>query len=306
MLPVELRQANQLFRRHLQSERQLSPNTISGYQRDINRFIDWCDTENLPTPADLDSQHIRSALGQLHRKGMGGKSLQRWLSSVRTFLDFCIRNRWSTNNPARGISAPKAVRKLPKTLDADQVSQLVEIEVRDWISARDRAILELFYSSGLRLSELTGLEIPQMDLRDQSIRVTGKGSKTRTLPIGTHALTAIREWLTYRRDIANDGENAVFVSKTGRRMSNRSVQQRIEKYSLAQGLPEKVHPHMLRHSFASHLLESSGDLRAVQELLGHANISTTQVYTHLDFQHLSRVYDKAHPRAKKRTESSDS
>ena len=219
---------------------------------------------------------------------------RRW----RSFYKFRSREG-EHHNPAIGIQAPKSEKKLPKALDIDNTQQLLSLEGSDWLSIRDRAILELFYSSGLRLSELVDLNLNDIDLPQALITVTGKGNKTRTLPVGSFAIKAIESWINIRCDL-NPDHSAVFLSKQGKRLSQRSVQLRLKKYSLQQGISQHVHPHMLRHSFASHMLESSGDLRAVQELLGHANISTTQIYTHLDFQHLAKVYDKAHPRANRK------
>ena len=288
------------FERYLRSERQLSQHTLSNYLRDLGKLAAYCQEQQLSALKQIQPHHIRTCLGSLHRKGLSGSSLQRWLSSLRTFFNFCIAQYRLTNNPAQGISAPKSPRKLPKTLDADQAQQFLEVESDDWLDCRDRAIVELFYSSGLRLSELTGLNLNSIDLRDRSLRVIGKGNKERQLPIGRHALEALQQWLKLRDQVNTTDPEALFISKRGNRIAARTVQQRLQQLSLRQGMMGKVHPHMLRHSFASHLLESSGDLRAVQELLGHANISTTQVYTHLDFQHLAKVYDQAHPRAQKK------
>jgi integrase/recombinase XerC len=201
------------------------------------------------------------------------------------------------NNPAEGIVAPKSARKLPKVLDADQTGQLVEIKEQDDLALRDKAMLELIYSSGLRLAELIGINMDDIDFTDRIITVIGKGKKMRSVPVGRHAIKAIQDWLNIRQTMVNQDEVALFISNRGKRISPRSVQERLKQWAIKQGLPSHVHPHMLRHSFASHMLESSGDLRAVQELLRHADISTTQVYTHLDFQHLAQVYDKSHPRA---------
>jgi len=287
------------FRDHLAIERNLSPHTVSSYLRDCRKFARWCQSRNLEQLENIDSQHVRQCLASLHRQGLKGRSLQRWLSAMRTFMNFCLRNGWIRCNPVPGIQAPKAPRKLPNTLDVDQASQFVSIEGDTWLLVRDRAMLELLYSSGLRLSELAGLNLGDLDLADRSVTVTGKGRKTRTVPVGQQAVDALQIWLHRRRELAGSHEKAVFVSTRGGRLSRRAIQSRLSHHSLSQGMPEPVHPHMLRHSFASHMLESSGDLRAVQELLGHANLSTTQIYTHLDFQHLARVYDLAHPRAKK-------
>ena len=292
---VALPEAIDRFIEHLRSERYLSPHTLTNYRRDLHRLAASCpDTTSLEK---IDPLAIRTQLAALHRSGLSGTSLQRWLSALRTFFNFAIQNGWVKYNPANGIKAPKSPRKLPKTLDVDAVGQLMDSQGTSWIDVRDRAMIELIYSSGLRLSELTNVDIQSIDLHDASIEVTGKGNKTRVLPVGTQAITAIRTWLKVRNELAKEGEAALFVSQRGSRLSNRSVQMRLAELGVRQGSNQRLHPHMLRHSFASHILESSGDLRAVQELLGHANLSTTQVYTHLDFQHLASVYDKAHPRA---------
>ncbi len=288
------------FEQHLRTERRLSSHTVQSYYRDLNKLIGWCEQQKIDHPDQLDSQHIRQCMATLHRTGLGGRSLQRWLSSLRTFFNYGLKHRWVKANPANGISAPKSPKKLPKTLDVDQVNQFVSLSGDSWIECRDHAIVELLYSSGLRLSELAGLNLTDIDLREAIITVTGKGNKTRQLPVGKQAIAAIKTWLKSRREVAGTAQTALFLSQRGNRLSPRSIQGRLEQLSIKQGMPGKVHPHMLRHSFASHLLESSGDLRAVQELLGHANISTTQIYTHLDFQHLAKVYDKAHPRAQKK------
>ena len=249
----------------------------------------------------LDGQQLRGFVAWRHRNGIGGRSLQRNLSAVRAFYRYLIKLNHVEHNPTVGIITPKSPRKLPKVLDVDQTVQLVEIQDTDPLAVRDKAMLELIYSSGLRLSELTGLNLGDIDFADQLITVIGKGNKTRTLPIGKYAHAALQIWLTQRKLFVQDEETALFVSQRGRRISQRSVQQRLKEWAIKQGLPNHVHPHMLRHSFASHILESSGDLRAIQELLGHADISTTQVYTHLDFQHLAQIYDKTHPRAHRKS-----
>lgn len=284
------------FLSHLKNTRQLSGHTVSGYQRELTRFAEYCQQQQINSPQQVHTAHIRQWIALLHRQGLAGTSLQRTLSALRSFYKYCNRYFGDKHNPAVGVQAPKSPRKLPKALDTDRMQQLLSIEGDDWITLRDRAILELFYSSGLRLSELVNLDIVDIDLHDASLSTTGKGRKTRHLPIGRFAVKALREWLQVRDD-GKPENNAVFISKPGRRINPRSVQARLKKYSQQQGLGQNVHPHMLRHSFASHMLESSGDLRAVQELLGHVNISTTQIYTHLDFQHLAKVYDAAHPRA---------
>ncbi len=290
------------FEQYLQYEKQYSPHTLSAYKRDLAQFNQWL-KETDPDCKEIlkaDNLHIRNWVATLHRQGMGGKTLQRKLSSLRSFYQFSIRRNHLKNNPAVDISAPKTGRKLPDTLDADTLTQLLEIPGDSILAIRDRAIMELFYSSGLRLSELVNLDLESIDLSENILSALGKGNKTRILPIGRKASEAIQSWIKKRNDLAKLEENALFVSNRGTRISTRSVQQRLNFWRKKQGLEQHIHPHKLRHSFASHILESSGDLRAVQELLGHADISTTQIYTHLDFQHLANVYDKAHPRARKK------
>jgi integrase/recombinase XerC len=278
----------------------LSLQTRKAYQRDLGNFREYCETRNVESWRDIDGHQIRGFVTQRHRQGIGGRSLQRNLSAIRSFYRYLIKINAASNNPAQGIVTPKTAKKLPNTLDVDQSTQLVEIKGDDILSLRDKAIFELMYSCGLRLSELVSLNLSNIDLGDAVITVTGKGNKTRMLPVGQHALQALQIWLKQRVILADNDETALFVSKRGSRISQRSIQQRLRHWSKKQGLGTHVHPHMLRHSFATHMLESSGDLRAVQELLGHADISTTQVYTHLDFQHLAKVYDQAHPRAQKK------
>lgn len=293
------------FATYMRSEKQFSPHTQSSYLRDIEKFQRLCAEQKYADLHEVDARLIRSAVAQLHRQGLGGKSLQRWLSSLRRFFHYCIRYNWMKINPADGIAAPKSPKKLPKTLDVDQTSQFVEVTGDDFVNKRDRALVELIYSSGLRLAEVTSLNLSDIDWSDASLVVTGKGNKTRSLPIGTHAMSALKNWLEARAALAEPSEPALFISNRGTRISHRAVQLRLQQLSQQQGMDTHVHPHMLRHSFASHMLESSGDLRLVQELLGHANISTTQIYTHLDFQHLAKVYDKAHPRAGRKTRDTD-
>ncbi len=302
---ITLPQALADFEQHMRSERQLSAHTVSNYLRDLNKLAGWCDEHSIEQMGQLQGHHIRQLLAQLHHRGLGGRSLQRWLSSLRTFFRYGLKRNWLKADPTSGIQAPKSPRKLPKTLDVDQVSQFLSLKGGSWLDCRDHAIIELLYSSGLRLAELVTLNIGDLDLKDRTMTVTGKGNKTRQLPIGSHAAEAVGIWLTRRDEVAagNIDPQALFLSQRGRRISPRTIQERMKQLSLRQGMHGKVHPHMLRHSFASHLLESSGDLRAVQELLGHANISTTQIYTHLDFQHLAKVYDKAHPRAQRKPET---
>lgn len=283
----------------LNYERGLSPLTRENYARDIRQLIALSDGTTLNT---LQNTHIRRYIASLHSKGLGGKSIARMLSSWRGFFDFLVQRHQYINNPVIGLRAPKSAKALPKALSIEQTIQLVDIKDNDILSIRDHAILELFYSSGLRLSEVVNLNIDQLDFSEGTVTVTGKGNKTRIVPLGNHAITAIQTWFKLRTNllINNPDEKATFISKQGKRISARNIQYRLQAWSIKQGVNSSVHPHMLRHSFASHVLQSSGDLRAVQEMLGHTNISTTQIYTHLDYQHLTKVYDTAHPRAKKK------
>jgi integrase/recombinase XerC len=283
----------------LNFERGLSPLTRENYARDITQLIQLADSTDLK---NLQVNHIRRFIASLHSKGLGGKSIARMLSSWRGFFDFLVHRKNYTHNPVIGLKAPKSAKSLPQALSIEQAVKLVDIRDDDVLSIRDHAILELFYSSGLRLSELVNLNMDALDFSEGTVVVTGKGNKTRIVPIGEHAMSAIKKWLDSRAQILihNPSEKAVFIGLQGRRISARNIQYRLKAWSIKQGINSSVHPHMLRHSFASHVLQSSQDLRAVQEMLGHANISTTQVYTHLDYQHLTKVYDQAHPRAKKK------
>lgn len=284
----------------LKSLLHLSAHTRVAYQRDLEHFRDYCESKGVEKWSEMDGRQMRGFVTHRHRQGLGGRSLQRNLSAIRAFYRYLLKTGVAKSNPAQGIVTPKTAKKLPNTLDVDQSAQLVEIQSDDILSVRDRAILELMYSCGLRLSELVKLDLNSIDYADAMLTVTGKGNKTRMIPVGRQALAALKLWVKNRTVLAAQNENALFVSRRGSRISPRSVQQRLRHWSVKQGLDTHVHPHMLRHSFATHILESSSDLRAVQDLLGHADISTTQVYTHLDFQHLAQVYDKAHPRAQKK------
>jgi integrase/recombinase XerC len=288
------------FLQRLKAERRLSPHTVMAYQRDLNALLGFCERERIESFAALDSYQVRRFAAESHRRGSNARSVARRLSAVRTFLNYLVEIGTLKSNTAVHVQAPKPSRRLPATLDADQVASLLAIDGDEPLVVRDRAILELFYSSGLRLAELVGLNLGDVDADDRTVRVTGKGSKTRIVPVGRQAVAALAVWLKARRGLAPHGEPALFVSRNGGRISHRAVQERVNHWARRQGAVTGVHPHMLRHSFATHLLESSGDLRAVQEMLGHASLSTTQVYTHLDFQHLAHVYDQTHPRAKKR------
>ncbi len=292
------------FHRYLTYERALSSHTVTNYLRDLQKFSLWASGHNVLSLSDIDNAHIRHCLTDLHKDGLGGASLQRWLSSLRAFFRHAMRNQWLSRDPSVGISAPKRARKLPKVLDVDQADQFMSVPGDNWLAHRDRAMVELLYSSGLRLAELAGLNIDNLDFPDQTVTVLGKGNKKRMLPIGSQALLRLQEWLIVRLDKPGkkmkSDQTALFLSQQGRRLSHRAIQQRLALLSSKQGIGDRINPHMLRHSFASHMLESSGDLRAVQELLGHANLSTTQIYTHLDFQHLAKIYDSAHPRASRK------
>jgi integrase/recombinase XerC len=292
------------FLQRLKTERRCSPHTVSAYQRDLNALLAFCARERVDDLKALDSFAVRRFAAESHRKGLSPRSIARRLSAVRTFLAYLVEIGALRANAAVHVQAPKPSRRLPATLDADQVASLLAINGDDPLTLRDRAILELFYSSGLRLAELVSLDLGAVDFADRTVRVTGKGNKSRIVPVGRFALDALREWLAVRAGFnpRGSGEQALFLGKSGVRLSPRTVQNRVRRRGQLQGTPIGVHPHMLRHSFATHLLESSGNLRAVQELLGHASLSTTQIYTHLDFQHLAHAYDLAHPRARRREE----
>lgn len=261
------------------------------------RFLTDCQCAHW---SQLSIKQARRYPAQLRKIGLAGSSIQRMLSAARSFYRFLIKNGEATNNPFESVSAPKHPKKLPATLSVDEISGLLADHDGSADELRDRAILELLYSSGLRLSELSQLNVDGVDLSQAEVRVVGKGNKERLVPVGSKAVEAISEWLRHRDQLARENESALFVSQRGTRISNRGIQYRIDRWAQKKGLGRRLHPHMLRHSFASHVLESSGDLRSVQEMLGHSDISTTQIYTHLDFQHLSEVYDKAHPRAKQK------
>ncbi len=285
------------FLAQLRQERRLSRHTADAYARDVRALLELAGTTPL---AELQIHQIRRFVAQLHGRGLGGKSLARLLSAWRGFFKYLARDHGFSLNPCAGVRAPKSPKSLPKALSPDEATRLVSFAGDDKLAVRDRAIFEMFYSSGLRLSELTSLKSGDVNYSDATVRVTGKGNKTRVVPVGSHALQALKTWMTVRDSLVKQDEAALFVSQNGGAITPRAIQQRLKTWSIKQGLPGNVHPHMLRHSFASHVLQSSGDLRAVQEMLGHASISTTQVYTHLDFQYLAKVYDQAHPRAKRK------
>ncbi|KPL48257.1 recombinase XerC [Xanthomonas axonopodis] len=295
------------FLTYLQVARQVSAHTLDAYRRDLAALVAWAaeqktddGTQDAAVPGDtaqFDSAHLRQFVAAEHRRGLSPKSLQRRLSACRSYYAWLLKHGRISASPAAALRAPKAPRKLPQVLDADEAVRLVEVPTDAPLGLRDRALLEVFYSSGLRLSELCALRWRDLDLDSGLVMVLGKGSKQRLVPVGSHAIAALREW---RRDNGASADTHVFPGRAGGAISQRAVQIRIKQLAVRQGMFKDVHPHMLRHSFASHILESSGDLRGVQELLGHSDIATTQIYTHLDFQHLAKVYDAAHPRARRK------
>lgn len=290
----------QRFEAHLRDERRLSALTVENYLRDLRSIAAYCDDQGIGSWKQLSAAQVRGWAAQLHRRGLSGRSIQRSLSALRSFCRHLIDQRVLQHNPATDVRAPKSPRRLPHSLDADHLQSLLDAPAGDWLSQRDLAVMELMYSSGLRLAELVRLDLTDVDLRTAEARVLGKGSKTRIVPVGRKALEALRAWLPVRAQHCAAAQQALFVNRRGGRLSARGVQQRLRNHALKTGFGARLHPHALRHSFATHVLESSGDLRAVQELLGHANLSTTQIYTHLDFQRLAQVYDQAHPRARRR------
>jgi integrase/recombinase XerC len=293
------------FLSHLNIERRLSTHTVAAYRHDLLTLAGFCEGRKVQRWSALNNFQVRAFAAAEHAGGIAPRSIQRRLSAVRSFYEYLMREGHAKNNTALEVRAPKSKKRLPATLDADQMARLLDFRASDSLSARDKAMMELFYSSGLRLSELVGLQVAAVDLQDRTVRVLGKGNKTRIVPVGRYAIEALTRWLAERTALMGDRPTgadggAVFVGKSGRPLSVRAVQLRVGLWARRRGLSMHVHPHMFRHSFATHLLESSGDLRGVQELLGHADISTTQVYTHLDFQRLASVYDAAHPRARRR------
>ena len=288
------------FLQHLRDERRLSPRTLDAYGRDLAHLSGFADARQISDWQDLDAHQIRRYAAESHRAGQSPRSIQRRLSACRSFFNFLLREQVLTHNPADGVPAPKAGKRLPKALDVDQMNRLLDFPADTPEDLRDRAMMELMYSAGLRLAELAGLDLHDLDLASGQVTVTGKGGKTRIGPVGGKAKAALQRWLEVRGAGLSETEPALFLNKKGKRLSHRGIQHRMTRRGLLQGVESHVHPHALRHSFATHMLESSGDLRAVQELLGHANLSTTQIYTHLDFQYLSQVYDQAHPRARRK------
>ena len=288
------------FLQFLETEKRYSKHTVKNYSKDIDDLENFCSAKKINGWDEIKPHHLRTYASQIFIDGLGARSIQRKLSAIRSFMNYLVRENLLRTNPADGIKTPKAPKKLPGVLDVDQINQLLNIKETDPISLRDKAIMELLYSSGLRLAELVALNPIDLNIQDKSLTVIGKGNKKRMLPIGSKAIDAIKAWIKVRSQIAAPDEEALFVGNRGNRLSRRSIQSRINHWAKKNGLAQDVYPHLLRHSFATHLLEASGDLRAVQELLGHKDISTTQVYTHLDFQHLAETYDKAHPRSGKK------
>ena len=311
------------FRRYLAAERRCSPHTLAAYTRDLQALVSYCERTGLESWTAIDSGHLRTFAARQHAGGLGPRSIQRRLSAVRSFYEFLQREAHALrrgthgpdptegadagdrevarirSNPGQDVRAPKAARRLPETLDADQMARLLEIPAGEPFATRDRAIMELLYSSGLRLAEIVGLDLGNLDLRDRVVHVLGKGRKARLVPVGRVAIRSLEQWLPERAGFIRTGEEALFIGRHGRRLGRRAVELRVAYWARRQGLAAHVYPHLFRHSFASHLLESGAELRGVQELLGHADIATTQIYTHLDFQHLARIYDAAHPRARR-------
>lgn len=287
---------------HLRHEKRYSPHTLSSYQRDLENLATFLAYQDIEDWDAVFPHHMRQFIASRHQSGLGSRSLQRQLSSVRGLYKYLRALGLTDKDPVADLSTPKAPKRLPKTVDTDRMERLLDIPDQTTIAKRDKAIMELLYSSGLRLAEIGSLDIGDIDLQEGLVRVIGKGSKERIVPVGRMAITALKQWLRVRPEYSGKvaDKTALFLSQRGGRLSNRSIQQRLDHWSRHQGLDLKLHPHRLRHAFATHLLESSGDIRAVQELLGHASISTTQIYTQLDFQHLARVYDKAHPRARRK------
>ena len=302
MADNNLNHAVEHYLQYIEVVRGYSAHTVKNYRRDLTRLITFCGDHAIDDLSHLNQSLLRQWVATLSKEKLSPTSIQRHLSSTRSLYKFLARTRSDLDDPTAGVRAPRTPRTLPKSLEPDQVSQLLNHQSETALMARDLAMAELLYSAGLRLSELVGTNLNDLDRNEKIITVIGKGQKTRIVPVGGPALTALAEWMKYR-PVANEVlgyDSPLFVTQRGKRISPRAVQDRIRQLAVKHGMTQRVHPHVLRHAFASHLLESSGDLRAVQELLGHANIATTQIYTHLDFQHLAKVYDQAHPRAQKR------
>jgi len=287
------------FYQFLKSEKQFSKHTVESYRRDITRFIDFCEAHSIKNWDALDEAHIRQFVSQVHRQGLGGKSIQRLLSALRRLFLYLQINRLMLNNPAANVRAPKSERKLPDVMQPQQIEHLLFTNSEEPLVIRDHAMLELLYGSGLRLAELIDLNLNDINWQSSYLSVVGKGRKERHCPFGRQADKMLKKWIKCRENITNESENAVFVNNRGGRLSAAGIRSRIQKLCREKGIDQRVYPHLMRHSFASHMLEASQDLRAVQELLGHAHLKTTQIYTHLDFQQLAKTYDAAHPRAVK-------
>ncbi len=302
-MTADFHQALNGYLTHLSEQRRMSAHTVKNYRRDLQTLIAFCQRTGLSDWSALTAREMRQCVAELHRQDYGARSIQRFLSSARGLFRYLVKHQLASQNPAEAVQAPRASKRLPKTLDVDQMNALLDHTPDDTlISSRDRAIMEVFYSSGLRLAELAALNLRDIDFQQKQIDIRlGKGGKPRIVPIGAKAVTALQTWLDRRDRLGYFSEPALFITQQGKRLGVRSIQKRLKHWGQQQAISDNVHPHRLRHAFASHMLESSGDLRAVQELLGHADISTTQIYTHLDFQHLANVYDAAHPRAKKRS-----
>ena len=297
---TEIAAGTERFLQHLAVERQASPHTLSNYRRDLQSWQAFCMEQNLDNPDAVQFVHVQQFMAQEHRRGLAPKSIQRRLSALRSLFKYLMKQGQLKHNPSAGMRAPKAPRKLPQVLDVDEAVRLVELPTDGELGLRDRAMLELLYSSGLRVSELCSLTWRNLDLDDSLVTVLGKGGKTRVVPVGSHAVNALKAW---QQQSASALHAPVFPGRGGAVISTRAVQLRLRQLAQQQGIWKRVYPHLLRHSFASHMLESSGNLRGVQELLGHADIATTQIYTHLDFQRLATVYDAAHPRAKRKKQT---
>ncbi|MBP2700841.1 tyrosine recombinase XerC [Photobacterium lucens] len=301
MLPRNLEQPLERFYEYLRSERELSLHTQQNYKRQLTRIAEQLVELKVESWQQVDAGWVRQIASKGMRDGLKASSLAMRLSALRSFFDFLVHQNVLKANPAKGVAAPRKSRPLPKNLDVDEMNQLLDVNEDDPLAIRDRAMMELMYGAGLRLSELVGIDLRNISLSKGDLRVIGKGDKERIVPFSGLAREWVAKWLKVRDSIAQADEQALFVSKLGHRISTRNVQKRMAEWGQKQAVSSHINPHKLRHSFATHMLESSGDLRAVQELLGHANLSTTQIYTHLDFQHLAKVYDEAHPRAKKRS-----
>lgn len=289
------------FQRFLVTERRLSPNTVSSYRLDLAALTAFCEGEQIEHWSAVGVSQVRTFCARSAAKGLAPQSVQRRLSALRTFFSFLIREGVLPANPAKLVQGPKVVRKLPTTLDPDQMARLIEIPADEVYGIRDRAIMELLYSSGLRLIELVRLDRTDLDFQDRTVRVLGKGNVTRIVPVGSFAIEALKRWRGARAKLARPDQPALFVGRGGRRLNGRAIQTRVAYWARRQGIPVRVYPHLFRHSFATHLLESSGDIRAIQDLLGHASISTTAIYTSLNSQHLIKVYQNTHPRAHRKT-----